>query len=330
MHIYRNTDDLPAIRRAVVTIGTFDGVHTGHAHILQQLKREAARIGGETVIITFHPHPRKVVRGGLSEIRLINTLEEKIRLLDWKKVDHLVIVPFTEAFSQLTAEQYVKEFLLEKFHPHTIIIGYDHRFGKGRLGDYHLLEDFSQSEGFQLQEIPVHLLDAISVSSTRIREAIGRADPATANQLLGYDFFFSGRVVEGNKMGRTIGYPTANLVVEDPGKLIPGDGVYAVEVEVLPDESERDWVSEGGEGEFAAGAHRLKGMMNIGLRPTVGGSQRTIEVHIFDFNKDLYGLTLRVFLKKYLRGEQKFSGLDALKAQLANDKEQAAAFLHGR
>jgi riboflavin kinase/FMN adenylyltransferase len=343
MRIYRNTDQLPDFRRAVITIGTFDGVHTGHQQILEQLQQEAARIDGETVIITFHPHPRKVVNGAATPIRLINTLEEKIELLAWKKVDYLVIVPFTEAFSQLTAEQYIKEFLLEKFHPHTIIIGYDHRFGKGRLGDYHLLEEFSNREGFVLQEIPVHLLDAVSVSSTRIREAIGKADITTASQLLGYDFFFSGQVMEGRKLGRTIGYPTANLQVADPEKLIPGDGVYAVEVEIAPEENafvgedakekagdtaaERtpnmSAVAEGWSNGHSAGAVRWKGMMNIGMRPTVNGTGRTIEVNIFDLNEDLYGRTLRVFLKKHLRGEQKFAGLDALKEQLARDKENA-------
>ncbi len=349
MRIYRNTDQLPDFRRAVITIGTFDGVHTGHQQILEQLQQEAARIDGETVIITFHPHPRKVVNGAAAPIRLIDTLDEKIELLAWKKVDYLVIVPFTEAFSQLTAEQYIKEFLLEKFHPHTIIIGYDHRFGKGRLGDYHLLEEFSKQEGFLLQEIPVHLLDAVSVSSTRIREAIGKADITTANQLLGYDFFFSGRVMEGRKLGRTIGYPTANLQVADPEKLIPGDGVYAVEVEIAPDENsfagedakekakedEKQTVQEEEPVSFetslhSAGTARWKGMMNIGMRPTVNGAGRTIEVNIFDLNEDLYGRTLRVFVKKHLREEQKFAGLDALKEQLARDKENAMAALEMR
>jgi len=313
MHIYRNIDHLPAFRRAVITIGTFDGVHTGHQKILEQLHREAARIDGQTVIITFHPHPRKIVKGATADIRLINTLQEKIELLSWKKVDHLVIVPFTEAFSQLSAEQYVKEFLLEKFHPHTIIIGYDHQFGKGRKGDYHLLEDFSRRERFELQEINVHLLNEVSVSSTRIREAIGQADIATANRLLGYDFFFSGRVIEGNKLGRTIGYPTANLQVDDTEKLIPGDGVYAVEIaeETTPLDAPRP----------------MKGMMNIGVRPTVDGTRRVIEVNIFNFDGDLYGKTLRIFIKKHLRGEVKFAGLDALKQQLAKDRENALAVL---
>ena len=259
MRIYNNTDELPSFRQAVITIGTFDGVHSGHARILEQLRQEAARIDGETVIITFYPHPRKIVKGGSEEIRLINTLEEKIQLLSWLQIDNLVIVPFTEAFSQLTAEEYIKDFLLAKFHPHTVIIGYDHRFGKGRLGDYHLLEQYSASEGFQLQEIPVHLLDEISVSSTRIREAIQRTDIAAANQLLGYPFFFSGVVVKGDQLGRTLGYPTANLELTNMEKLTPGDGIYAVEAVLLP--ADRSLFE----------TPRLKGMMSIGIRPTVGG-----------------------------------------------------------
>jgi len=327
MQIYYHTDQLPAFSRAVITIGTFDGVHTGHAQILQQLRQEAARIDGETVIVTFYPHPRKVVRGGTAEVRLLNTLEEKIQLLSWQQVGHLVVVPFTAAFSEMTAAEYVKEFLLEKFHPHTVIIGYDHRFGKGRLGDYHLLEEFSRSEGFELQEIPVHLLDAISVSSTRIREAIAGGDIESANQLLGYPFFFSGQVMQGRQLGRTIGFPTANLQVGSSDKLIPGDGVYAVEVEIVDAGSVS--LTAPGTGASPFGGNRWKGMMNIGMRPTVDGRERTIEVNIFDFNEDLYGRELRVFVHKYLRGEEKFNGLDALKAQLARDKENSLAALSG-
>jgi len=310
MNIYYHNDPLPRFRKAVVTIGTFDGVHTGHAHILRQLREEAARIGGETVIITFFPHPRKIVKGGTTEIRLINTLQEKIELLSWQLIDHLVIVPFTEAFSQLTAEEYIKDFLLAKFHPHTVIIGYDHRFGKGRQGDYHLLEKFSGSEGFVLQEIPVHLLDEVSVSSTRIREAILRADIDEANQLLGYPFFFSGKVVKGNQLGRTLGYPTANLDPENEEKLIPADGVYAVEAELLP-----------APGLFTQ--PKLKGMMGIGIRPTIDGRERTLEVNLFDFDQDIYGRELRVFVKKYLRRELKFNGLQELTRALDQDKLDA-------
>jgi riboflavin kinase / FMN adenylyltransferase len=328
MQIYYHTDQLPAFRRAVITIGTFDGVHTGHAQILQQLRQEAARIDGETVIITFYPHPRKIVRGGTAEVRLLNTLEEKIQLLSWQQVGHLVVVPFTAAFSEMTAGQYVKDFLLARFHPHTVIIGYDHRFGKGRLGDYHLLEEFSRSEEFELQEIPVHLLDAVSVSSTRIREAIAGADIESANQLLGYPFFFSGQVMQGRQLGRTIGFPTANLKVGSPDKLIPGDGVYAVEVEIV-DDSTISLTAPTASHSPAKGGIRWKGMMNIGMRPTVDGRERTIEVNIFDFNEDLYGRELRVFINKYLRGEEKFNGLDALKAQLARDKENSLAALSG-
>jgi riboflavin kinase / FMN adenylyltransferase len=329
MQIHYHTEQLPAFRRAVITIGTFDGVHTGHAQILQQLRQEAARIDGETVIVTFFPHPRKVVRGGAAAVQLLNTLEEKIRLLSWQEVDHLVVVPFTEAFSQMTAEQYITAFLVEKFHPHTVIIGYDHRFGQGRLGDYHLLEQFSLTEGFNLQEIPVHLLDAVSVSSTRIREAIAQADIGEANQLLGYPYFFSGRVMQGRKLGRTIGFPTANLQVGSPEKLIPGDGVYAVEVSVVDSGDEMLVIDRAKEAvaEDPWGGNRWKGMMNIGMRPTVDGRERTIEVHIFDLDLDLYGRELRVSVKQFLRGEEKFAGLDALKAQLAKDRDAAIAAL---
>jgi len=327
MYVHRNLESLPDFRRAVITIGTFDGVHTGHQQLLQQLKDQSARIGGETVIITFDPHPRKIVTGrtgpGPGEVRLINTLEEKIGLLAWQKVDHLVIVPFTEVFSQLSAEQYIKDFLLEKFHPHTIIIGYDHQFGKGRQGNYRLLEELCGIGNYELQEIPVHVSDAISVSSTRIREAIQQGAITEANHLLGYTFFFSGEVVEGNRLGRTIGYPTANLHIAHPEKLLPGNGVYAVDVELLEEGAALDAVAEGDEAEVD-GVRRLRGMMNIGVRPTVGGGgARVIEVNIFDFNEPIYGRMLRVSVKRYLRGEEKFAGLEALRQQLAKDKEEA-------
>ncbi|HXB07805.1 MAG TPA: bifunctional riboflavin kinase/FAD synthetase [Puia sp.] len=316
MDIYRHLDQLPLFQHSVITIGTFDGVHSGHARILRQLREEAACICGETVIITFFPHPRKVVKGGSQDIRLINTLEEKIQLLSWQQIDHLVIVPFTEAFSQMTAEEYITDFLLARFHPHTVIIGYDHRFGKGRQGDYHLLEQFSSSKGFVLQEIPVHLLNEVSVSSTRIREAILRADIDTANELLGYPFFFSGKVVRGNQLGRTLGYPTANLDPQNNEKLLPADGVYAVEAELLP-----------APGELFAGP-RMQGMMGIGIRPTIDGRDRTLEVNLFDFDEDIYGRELRVYVKKFLRPELKFNGLEELKAALAQDKIDTLAALN--
>ncbi len=305
MLVYRNIDLLPRFRNAVLTIGTFDGVHTGHQQLIAQMKKRAAEIKGETVILTFDPHPRTVINAA-SGIRLINTLEEKIELLDANAVDHLVIIPFTEEFAQLSPLDYISRFLIHCFHPHTLIIGYDHHFGKGRTGNYALLKEQSAVFNYELLEIPAHLLDSISVSSTRIREAIGTGDMVTANQLLGYPYFFSGEVVEGNKLGRTIGFPTANLVISEKTKLIPGDGVYAVDVKIS-DEPEKTY----------------RAMMNIGYRPTVDGSKKMIEVNIFDFDRLIYGKSLQVFVKKFLRAEEKFSGLEALKSQLAKDREES-------
>jgi riboflavin kinase/FMN adenylyltransferase len=254
------------------------------------------------VIITFDPHPRTVVKAA-EGVRLINTLDEKIELLSDKGIDHLVVIPFTEKFAQLSAEEYISQFLIRFFQPHTLIIGYDHRFGKGRSGNYELLEQQSAVYHFNLMEIPVHLLNAISVSSTRIREAIGAGDMDTATQLLGYTFFFSGYVVEGNRLGSTIGYPTANLVVADQTKLIPCDGVYAVDL-MVSDEPGAIY----------------QGMMNIGYRPTVDGRKKQIEVNIFNFDRDIYNKTVKVFVKKFLRPEQKFANLEELKKQLAKDR----------
>jgi riboflavin kinase/FMN adenylyltransferase len=238
-------------------------------------------------------------------VALINTLAEKIELLEAQGVDHLAVVPFTPAFSSQPAEKYVEDFLVARFLPHTVIIGYDHRFGQHRSGDFTLLEQYAARGAFELIEIPGQVIDEMTISSTRIRQALleGRLDEA--RKFLGYDYFFEGIVTEGNKLGRTIGYPTANLQVEDE-KLVPGNGVYAVSCELL-----------------ATSHEPLPGMMNIGVRPTVDGTRRTIEVNLFDFNKDIYGQVLRVYLRKYLRGEQKFSGLDALKEQLAKDRTAA-------
>src|SRR6185295_16920253 len=225
MEIYRSAEQLPPFTNAVITIGTFDGVHEGHRKIIAHLKQEAETIAGETVIITFHPHPRKVVSSSILGIRLINTLDEKIELLTEAGIDHLVIIPFTEAFANQSAEDYIKNFLMENFHPHTIITGYDHRFGKDRLGDYRLLEKMAPVYNYVLTEIPKHVLDEIAISSTNIREALIHSDIETANKLLGYDFFFEGVVVDGDKLGRKLGYPTANLKVSDEEKIILGNGI---------------------------------------------------------------------------------------------------------
>lgn len=307
MKVHYSADDLPKIKNAVVTIGTFDGVHLGHKQIIENLKDEAKKAGGESVIITFHPHPRKVVSSVITGVRLINTLSERIELLSKTGIDHLVIIPFTDYFANQTAESYIKEFLVEKFHPHTIIIGYDHRFGKERTGDYQLMEKMATFCNYNLKEIPEHVLDAVKVSSTAIRNAILHSNIDEANKLLGYLFFFEGQVVNGDKIGRVLGYPTANLKSTDEEKIVPGDGIYAVYGEL--DEK------------------RYKGMMSIGFRPTVNGKHRVTEVNLFDFNEQIYGKILRVVVKKYLRSEVKFDGLDALKDQLAQDKKDSLMIL---
>ena len=302
MQVHYNIEALPVFRNTVITIGTFDGVHMGHRQVIDKLKSEAKAIDGETVIITFHPHPRKVISSTILGIRLINTLDEKIELLRQLEIDHLVVAPFTDAFANQPAEDYLKNFLIDKFHPHTIIIGYDHRFGRDRLGYYRLLEKKAAEYKYQLKEIPKHILEDISISSTNIREAILHSDIATADKLLGYEFFFSGVVVHGNKLGRTLGYPTANLKVMDEEKIVPGNGIYAVYAQV-----------EGS-------SEKLKAMMSIGFRPTVDGKTRVIEVNIFDFNEEIYDQVLKVYVKKYLREEVKFDGLEALVKQIDQDK----------
>jgi riboflavin kinase / FMN adenylyltransferase len=303
MQIHRDLNNLPVFKNAVITIGNFDGVHLGHLQIIDNLKEEAAKAGGESVIITFHPHPRKVVSSVFTGIRLINTLPERIELLDKTGIDHLVIVPFTEFFANQEAEEYIRDFLVEKFKPHTIIIGYDHRFGKERVGDYKMMEEKAPIYHYRLKEIPEHILNAIKVSSTNIRNAILHGHIEEANDFLGYTFFFEGEVFHGDKIGREIGYPTANLKSNDEEKIGLGDGIYAVYADV--------------EGK------NYKGMMSIGFRPTVNGKVRVTEVNLFDFNKEIYGETIRVYVKKYLRSEVKFNGLEELKLQLHKDKEES-------
>jgi riboflavin kinase/FMN adenylyltransferase len=319
MQVHRDIDNLPVFNNAVVTIGTFDGVHVGHRQIINKLKVEAIKINGESVIITFHPHPRKVISSTILGVRLINTLEEKIEVLSGLGIDHLVIVPFTDAFANQPAEEYIRNFLYEKFHPDTIIIGYDHRFGRERLGDYKLLEKMAPQFGFKIKEIPKHILDEIAISSTNIREAVLHNDIGMANKLLGYTFFFEGEVVHGNKLGRQLGYPTANLKVQDPEKIIPGDGIYAVYASIKKglqnEEKTRDEINS-----FPFEDAQYKGMMSIGFRPTVDGKNRVIEVNVFDFNKEIYGKPMRVYVKKFLRAEVKFNTLEELVKQIDQDK----------
>ncbi len=305
MKVYRNLDLLPSFVNPVVTIGTFDGVHLGHQQILSHLKNEALAIHGETVVITFHPHPRNIV-GDTTGVQLLTTLEEKIELLEAAKINYLVVVPFDDFFANQSAEAYVVNFLYQKFKPHTFIIGYDHRFGNKRSGDYQLLEKLGKQLGFIVKEIPQQLLNNATISSTQIRKSLLQADLKTATALLGYSYFFSGIVIRGDQIGRTIGYPTANLQLLTNEKLVPGDGVYAVLIKIKQNTNSQENV--------------LKGMMYIGSRPVVNGKRRVIEVNIFDFNQDIYDSEVQITLHQWIRGDIHFNGLDALKNQLAIDQ----------
>lgn len=322
MQVHRYSDTMPPFRNAVITIGTFDGVHKGHVQIISQLKEAAQAAGGESVIITFHPHPRRVVGGQKNELRLLNTLQERIELLDKSGIDHLVIVPFTEDFAKQSALEYVEQFLVRHFRPHTIIIGYDHHFGHNREGNYQLLEALKDKHGYEIREIPEKVLNNAAISSTRIRQALLNGSVCDAIDSLGYPFFLEGEIVEGKKLGRTIGYPTANIRLYDEEKLVPANGVYAVRACLLPPVINGHFVPRNT-------APDLEGMMNIGVRPTVAGTNRTIEVNLFDFDREIYGETIRVYFFKRLRGEVKFENLDALKAQLAKDKEESRKVLLG-
>ena len=308
MQVHSLSQPLPAFRNAVVTIGTFDGVHRGHRLILDRMRSVAEEVGGETVIITFDPHPRNIVGMRSDPQPLLTTMPERINLLAKIGIDHLVIVPFTPAFAAMDPRDYVQDFLVARFHPHTLIIGYDHRFGRQREGDYHLLESLSETYGFQVRELDAQILRDAAISSTRIREALMQGRPEEATEQLGYPYFFSGLVRHGDKRGRTIGFPTANLKPDDPAKLLPADGVYAVRISL----SEAD-----------GDAYTKTGMMNIGLRPTVDGTRHLAEVNIFDFNEDIYGRVLTVQVISRIREERKFSGLEALQSQLSNDRSTA-------
>ena len=303
MHVHEHIEQLPRFKNAVITIGTFDGVHLGHKAIIDQLKRTAQEISGETVIITFDPHPRTIISSVPGDLKLLTLIHEKAKLLNEAGIDHLVVVPFNTAFAMQTADEYIRDFLFEKFKPHTIIIGYDHRFGKGRNGDFTMLEAYGKELGFTVDEIEGQNVAEVVVSSTKVRNALLESNIEKANSYLGYSYFFSGKVIAGNQLGRTIGFPTANLQIAAAEKLIPGNGVYAVTA-VLNKHN-------------VFSSH--KGMMNIGFRPTVDGKRRMIEVNLLDFSDDIYDCTLEVHVHAFIRGEVKFDGIDGLKAQLQKD-----------
>jgi riboflavin kinase/FMN adenylyltransferase len=295
-----------AKKTTVVTIGTFDGVHLGHQKIVSQVT-EAAKINDcESLVLTFFPHPRMVLQEG-TEMKQLNTIEEKTALLDQLGVDYLVIHPFDKTFSRMTAEEFVKEVLVDTFQLKKIIIGYDHRFGRNRTADINDLIAFGKEYGFEVAQISAEELHDVSISSTKIRTALNEGNIALANDYLGYAYSLTGAVVQGQQLGRTIGFPTANIFVKEDYKLIPQNGVYVVYCEI--------------------NEKKVYGMMNIGTRPTVAGTQQTIEVHFLDFNEDLYGKTISVSFLKRLRNEQKFPSLEALKAQLFSDRSETEQFI---
>lgn len=289
----------------MVTIGTFDGVHLGHQKIITQITAAARDKDCDSLVLTFFPHPRMVLQEG-TEMKQLNTIEEKTMLLGQLGVDHLVIHPFDKAFSRMTAEEFVKVVLVDTFRLKKIIIGYDHRFGRNRTADINDLITFGETYGFEVAQISAEELNDVSISSTKIRTALNEGNIELANNYLGYPYAVTGEVVKGQQLGRTIGYPTANISVREDYKLIPQNGVYVVKSTIQ--------------------GKTVFGMMNIGNRPTVNGTSQTIEVHFLDFEQDLYNQTISVSLLKRLRSEQKFPSLDALKAQLLQDKNDTASF----
>ena len=303
MKIYHSIDDFPKVNNAIVTSGTYDGVHIGHQKILARLKEIAEKFKGETVVITFWPHPRLVLYPEENTLQVLNTFEEKAALLKEQGIQHLLRIPFTKEFSQKSSQEFIDNILVKKIGTKKLVIGYDHRFGKNREGSFEQLKLNGPQYGFDVEEIPRQDVDNVGVSSTKIRKALTEGDIETATHFLGRPYSISGMVVKGEKLGRVLGFPTANVDVDSHYKLIPAEGIYAVMVEH---------------------AHKAYGgMLYIGHRHTVGGTQRSIEVNIFDFDKDIYGEDITIKLMAPIRKDAHFDDLEALKKQLIVDKSSA-------
>lgn len=307
MIVHRGIDTIQPLSYGVVTSGTFDGVHLGHQKILTRLTEITKANGGESVVVTYWPHPRTVVSNDSQDLKLLTTLDEKVELLEQAGVEHLVVIPFTRSFSQLTSEEFIRQILIDKIGTKKLVIGYDHRFGKDRQGGFDYIQQHQSEYGFEVEEIPRQDIEAVGVSSSKIRAALNEGNIHTANLFLGRLYNLTGTIVKGQQLGRTIGFPTANMQVDDPVKLVPANGVYAVDV--------------------LHNGNTYGGMLNIGFRPTVAGTTQTIETYIFDFNREIYGEHLTLFFREFLRPEQKFEGLPALVAQLKRDEEQARSVL---
>lgn len=308
MNVYRSLEAYQPPPRPVVTIGTFDGVHEGHKTILRRLNQVAREIGGESLLLTFWPHPRMVLDPPDENLRLLNTIEEKMAHLKEAGLQNLLMLPFTDRFSKTSPYNFIRDVLAEGIRVRYLIIGYDHRFGRKREGSLDTLKQYAPEFGYELEEIPAHNIDEATVSSTKIRKALlEEGDIRTANAYLGYAYSLTGEVVSGDQLGREMGYPTANISVPEWYKLVPADGVYAVTAQV--------W------------GNRYQGMLNIGNRPTVNGRHRRIEVNLFDFKWDIYGENMTVYFHAYLRDQVKFEDMAQLRQQLDQDRADAIAAL---
>lgn len=307
MNIYRNIEDYTTVKNSVITVGVFDGVHRGHYEIISRVKQTALETGGESAIITFSPHPRQVLYPEEKNLFLLNTEEEKIKLLEKSGIDNLIIIPFTKEFAALSHSEFVRNILIGKFHVNKLVTGYDHHFGKGRQGEFQHLINYGRKYNFSVEKISAQTIGDLAVSSTKIRNALTEGDVVTANNYLGYLYPLYGRVVKGNGIGHSLGFPTANIETTNHDKLIPADGAYAVLAEYCNKQYE--------------------GMLNIGMRPTINGTARVSEVNIFDFGKQIYGEMLNILFVERLRGEIKFASVELLKKQLVKDRAAAESCL---
>lgn len=305
MKVYHTIEELPIFSKTVLTIGSFDGVHLGHKALIDQLLDISKNEDAESILITFHPHPRKILG---DKIELLTTLDEKIEILSKLGLDHLAIIPFTESFSELSPLEYVEDFLVKYFHPKAIVIGYDHKFGKNRKGDLKFLESLSEKWQYRVIEIGAEMIDQLNISSSGIRKFLSLGNILEANSLLGYPYSFGGIVVHGNKIGKELGYPTANLKLENEEKKIPCAGIFAIKVKV--------------------GTKIYNGMLYLGNRPTIEGeTKNVIEVNIFEFSEEIYGESIRVFIIDFIRHDEKFNSLEELKNTIDKDKSVALKLL---
>ncbi len=309
MKVYQSVDEFTGLENAVVTIGTFDGVHEGHQKIIEKLRKAALETGGETVLITFFPHPRMVLQPEDNDLKLITTMKEREELLRQYGIDHLIIQSFSKEFSRLSAVEFVRDILVKKIGTKTLVIGHDHHFGRNREGSYKDLEEMAPVYGFALEEIHEKVINDVTVSSTKIRKALMAGEIESANNLMGHTYTLSGIVIHGEKLGRKLGFPTANLEISESYKLIPADGIYAVTVAI-----------EVGEKSYI-------GMLYIGNRPIVNGAKKSIEVNIFDFNEDIYGQQLTVSIKAFIRGDYPFVSMDDLVKKMNEDRDNATKIL---